>query len=148
MVKKYQTLGNLLKSKRWKKATFVDEHRKKVRQKKAEKRAIRKYQSKHNGRLPDITNIPYGYYCTNYKLPEHPYCPHYSTISFKEAEVLYGLERIKWAEDDGYIGRGLEAGACNLLMSNDYLRGPWSLLWDGCKECPFHPERHAITPEE
>jgi len=122
----------------------VSEKNLSTQREKARKRIIRAYQSKHNGKHPtELKQIPVGYYCIDYTSDggEKRLCSYYSKIKYKEAIILYGENTVSWAREDYNISK--EAGACSLLMTNDYIAGEhtmFSLLWDGCKSCPFNPE--------
>lgn len=99
------------------------------------RKIFRRWQSKHNGRLPDLSVIPKNtFYC-------------YTTISFdKETLILktkpcpyyYSVEIPKEERYDhvGVVAVGQNhIGGCHLLGKTDDDYGGWGLLWDQCKEC-------------
>lgn len=136
---KFKTLLQILKERSFKQTRHIN---KKKRHAKYLRKVTRKFQSRNNGKHPDIKNIPMGDYCMAYINHIATPCKYYSRLKYKEALVLYGEERVSWAEGDMHIGK--DCGACSLLNENDYLNGPddmFSLLWDGVKSCPFNLDR-------
>lgn len=80
-----------------------------VKTKKSQRRIIKQYQRRNNGRHPNISQIPRGPYCYN--------SDHVCIFHYLESE---------------------DVGGCTLLNIKDSDLSPYSLLWDSCKECPFN----------
>lgn len=143
--KTFRTIGDMIRN-----GTFI-KHLKRssslVRHQRAEKRIIRAYQSRNNGRHPDLSVIPHGYYCCSYHSDvlgnaEKTMCPYWYKIKLKEAAILYGEDIV-----EHHIGTNTEkeAGGCLLLNTDDYKDGGmFSLLWDEVKSCPFNPEHKGV----
>ena len=94
------------------------------------KSVIRGWQRCNNGRLPDISVIPYGPYCYRGSY----ICPHYS----KQQINIANLD-----EHPGIVAEGqTHIGCCSLLrMTDDDFHG-WGALWNEVKECRFNQKKH------
>jgi hypothetical protein len=93
------------------------------------KKVLRDWQSRNNGILPDLSNIPEGYYCYHHDSNSKVMCQYYRWIEIPETERDNHV---------GIVAVGQTGIAhCNLINRSDDDMGGFGLLWDECKECPF-----------
>lgn len=103
------------------------------RRNQAIRNALRDFQRRNQGRLPNLSLIPNGDYCFHPLDEAAPFecrrlCPYYSLIEIPEAML---------ESHPGIVAEGQTAiGACALLGKTDDDFGAFSgLLWDEVKMC-------------